>query len=88
MAPDMRGYSQHFEATNFWVEHLMLLIVPFYLSITQHFPLFQWSWSFCLASFCIVGLWHTLFLTLWSLHSGWNLDYVLSPPIGNFLKKF
>jgi len=84
MAPDTAHLSRFLEVENFFLEHILLLILPIYLAFNRYYVVFPWSWTFCIATFCGNALYNSFVLTILSLMSGWNLNYTLSPPRGKF----
>lgn len=78
--PDLRGYDQYLELECFWVEHILLLIIPLYCIYSERFIVMEPSSSLALVSFFIIGLYHSFILSALALIYGKNLNYVLSPP--------
>ncbi|KAL1916060.1 uncharacterized protein VTP21DRAFT_6064 [Calcarisporiella thermophila] len=85
--PDLRNFSLLFEQENFWLVHVLLLVVPIYMVHSGRYPVFPLSLEFALFSYAAIGLYHVFVLESVVLISGVNINYMLSPPPG-LLQKF
>jgi len=86
VAVDLSCYTQRFEALNWGVQHISMMVVPLYLIATKRFskrPLS--SLSLFGASFTAQCLLHFPFLVIASIIAGTNINYVLCPPPGQDL---
>lgn len=83
--PDLRGRELFFELETFWIEHALLLITPFVLILKARIKLYPIDFNFCMFSFSLMALYHSLVLNLCALRTGKNLNYMLTPPPGPLL---
>jgi hypothetical protein len=74
-----KAYNLPLEYFNWIFQHLLLLIVPFYLAYTRRFKLVSspalffehWVW---------ISIYHYVFLSFASLYSNTNINFMLCPP--------
>ncbi|KAI8374176.1 TMEM164 family-domain-containing protein [Radiomyces spectabilis] len=83
--PDLRDHDMFGEVANFFLEHALILVVPFYLLTTGRYVVLPPSVDMALFSFFLYAAYHSPILHLLSLTSGFNLNYVLVPPALGFL---
>lgn len=80
--PDTRDYHQLFELEVFWIEHILLVLVPIYFMLTNRYIVLQQTWHMTVACYLIMALYHSLVLAFISILTGYNLNYMLNPPPG------
>ncbi|KAL7748047.1 hypothetical protein RI367_006593 [Sorochytrium milnesiophthora] len=81
--PDLRGYDTFLGVFNFFFEHILILLVPFYhIIVTREFTLLPASSTLCLFSFGVLALYHSVLLEVTCLATGHNLNYMFYPPPG------
>ncbi|KAI9031036.1 transmembrane protein [Phycomyces nitens] len=78
--PDLRDHDMFGEVFNFFLEHILILIVPFYLLSAGRCVLLPASADMALFSFFLYAAYHSPLLHILSLSSGYNLNYTLVPP--------
>ena len=82
VAADLSCYTQHLELFNWGLQHVLLLLIPlFSLWPPSRYPLLT-GLPFFLLCFSIEVLFHSAVLTPAALWTGYNLNYVLCPPVG------
>ncbi|KAF9970954.1 hypothetical protein BGZ73_006180 [Actinomortierella ambigua] len=82
LAPDLRDYNLFLEIENFYIEHYLLLLAPFYMVWSNRYVVWPLSMSVALMSFSFFALYHSLILSSFALIKGENLNYLLVPPPG------
>ncbi|KAG0335598.1 hypothetical protein BG004_008391 [Podila humilis] len=82
LSPDLRDYDQVFEIENFYVEHYLLLLAPFYMVWSNRYVIWPVSMDVALMSFSFFALYHSAILSSMALLRGRNLNYLLMPPPG------
>ena len=82
VTPDLRDYEQFLEVEFFWIEHALLLIIPFYCIMSKRFAVFESTLTLACASFFLLAVYHSFVLSAASLWTGINLNYLLAPPPG------
>ncbi|ORZ16583.1 TMEM164 family-domain-containing protein [Absidia repens] len=83
--PDLRDHDMFGEIFNFFLEHLLILIVPMYLISNPRYVTLPPSLDMALFSFFLYAFYHSPVLHLFSLWSGYNLNYTIVPPALGFL---
>ena len=84
LRPDLRDYWQFFEVPMFWIEHVLILIAPLVLMVTQRYRLLAPSVPMVMAAFFSFATYHSLILAPAAWISGNNLNYLMFPPPGRF----
>ncbi|KAF9426452.1 hypothetical protein BGZ94_006497 [Podila epigama] len=82
LSPDLRDYDQVFEVENFYIEHYLLLLTPFYMIWSNRYVIWPVSMDVALMSFSFFALYHSAILSATALIKGQNLNYLLMPPPG------
>ncbi|KAF9392862.1 hypothetical protein CPB97_008453 [Podila verticillata] len=82
LSPDLRDYDQVFEVENFYIEHYLLLLTPFYMIWSNRYVIWPVSMDVALMSFSFFALYHSAILSSMALLRGQNLNYLLMPPPG------
>jgi hypothetical protein len=83
--PDRAGYTQYLELENYYLQHVLLLLIPvFYIVIRRadayaHMSVYE-SWVMCIYYDCLQNLYHVFFLWALAVLSDINLNYMLSSP--------
>jgi len=86
VAVDLSCYTQRFEALNWGVQHVMLLVAPLYLLATRRFGSHVHSSAALFhASYFAMALLHYGILIPFSMWTTTNINYVLCPPAGQSL---
>ncbi|ORZ21345.1 TMEM164 family-domain-containing protein [Absidia repens] len=83
--PDLRDHDMLGEVFNFFLEHSLILILPMYLISNPRYVTLPPSLDMALFSFFLYAFYHSPVLHLFSLWSGYNLNYSLVPPALGFL---
>ncbi|KAI8341375.1 hypothetical protein BC941DRAFT_205959 [Chlamydoabsidia padenii] len=83
--PDLRDHDMLGEVFNFFLEHSLILIVPLYLISHPRYVTIPPSVDMALFSFFLYAFYHSPILHVFSLWSGYNLNYSLVPPALGFL---
>ncbi|KAG1181371.1 hypothetical protein G6F36_009935 [Rhizopus arrhizus] len=78
--PDLREHSLIGETFNFFAEHVLLLIVPIYMIYSRRYVVLPKSKEILFLSFFSYCFFHTPVLHTLSLASGFNLNYMWTPP--------
>ncbi|KAG0371281.1 TMEM164 family-domain-containing protein [Gamsiella multidivaricata] len=82
LSPDLRDYDLFFEIENFYIEHYLLLFVPFYMIWSNRYVIWPVSIDVAFMSFSLFALYHSFILSSMALLRGQNLNYLLMPPPG------
>ncbi|ORX46030.1 hypothetical protein DM01DRAFT_1294016, partial [Hesseltinella vesiculosa] len=82
--PDLRDHDMFLEVFNFFLEHSLDIIVPMYLINNPRYVTLPPSLNMALFSFFLYAAYHSPVLHLFSLWSGFNLNYTLVPPACKF----
>ncbi|KAI1317903.1 hypothetical protein EDD11_007565 [Mortierella claussenii] len=82
LSPDLRDYNMFFEIENFFIEHYLLLLTPFYMIWSNRYVIWPVSMDVALMSFSFFALYHSFILSSVALLKGQNLNYLLMPPPG------
>jgi hypothetical protein len=80
--PDHRDHLDFVEFANFYVEHVLLVTLPFYWVKEKFIDLYEYDFKFTCLSFTIASLYHVLVLETVGLLSSTNLNYMFNPPTG------
>ncbi|KAI8100137.1 TMEM164 family-domain-containing protein [Halteromyces radiatus] len=83
--PDLRDHDMFGEVFNFFLEHTLVLILPLYMISNPRYVTIPPSFDMALFSFGVYAFYHTPVLHLFSLWSGYNLNFSLGPPALGFL---
>ncbi|KAI8141061.1 transmembrane protein, partial [Fennellomyces sp. T-0311] len=83
--PDLRDHDMLGEIFNFFMEHILVLVLPFYMALTRRYVVIPPSIDMALFSFFLYAAYHSPVLHVSSLLSGFNLNYALVPPACEFL---
>ncbi|KAI9484866.1 TMEM164 family-domain-containing protein [Zychaea mexicana] len=83
--PDLRDHEMLGEVFNFFMEHVLVLVLPFYMVLSRRYVVMPLSLDMALFSFFLYAAYHSPVLHLSSLLSGFNLNYALVPPALTFL---
>ncbi|KAI7867961.1 hypothetical protein BDF14DRAFT_619367 [Spinellus fusiger] len=83
--PDLRDHDMFGEVFNFFLEHILILGLPFFLLWTGRYVILPASIDMALFSFFLYAAYHSPLLHILSLSSGYNLNYTLVPPALGFL---
>ncbi|KAI9314566.1 transmembrane protein, partial [Dichotomocladium elegans] len=78
--PDLRDHDIFGEVFNFFFEHLLILIIPLYMTLTGRYYVMPPTIDMALFSFFLYAAYHSPILHVFSLLSGFNLNYALVPP--------
>ncbi|KAG1174618.1 hypothetical protein G6F70_007328 [Rhizopus microsporus] len=78
--PDLREHYLIGETFNFFAEHALLLIVPIYMIYSRRYVVLPKSKEILCLSFFTYCFFHTPVLHALSLTSGFNLNYMWTPP--------
>jgi len=83
VAVDLSCYTQRFEALNWGVQHISMMLVPLWLVASQRFgPRPLGGLALFGTAFTAQCILHFPFLVIFSVLSSSNLNYVLCPPQG------
>ncbi|KAI9340974.1 transmembrane protein [Pilaira anomala] len=85
--PDLRDHDMLGEVFNFFLEHGLILLLPFYMLTTKRYVILPVSFDMVLFSFFLYSSYHSPLLHAASLWSGYNINYTLVPPTLDFLIK-
>ncbi|KAL0079695.1 TMEM164 family-domain-containing protein [Phycomyces blakesleeanus] len=80
MFPDLRDHKLVGETFNFFAEHILILVAPFYMIYSGRYLVLPSTPSMALLSFSIYGFFHSPLLHFCALRSGLNLNYLFTPP--------
>ncbi len=81
--PDHRGLTQYGEIFNFWLHHWVLLVIPIYVLITEHYKIHKnWFYFFLIAILAGTSF-HFGPMNLAAISTGHNVSYMLHPPSSN-----
>ncbi|KAG1147431.1 hypothetical protein G6F37_007934 [Rhizopus arrhizus] len=80
MFPDLRDHELVGETFNFFAEHILILIAPIYMIYSGRYLLIPTSFDMALLSFSVFSFFHSPILQICALTSGFNLNYMFSPP--------
>ncbi|KAI8066751.1 TMEM164 family-domain-containing protein [Gongronella butleri] len=83
--PDLRDHDMFLEIFNFYLEHVLDIVVPLYLINNPRYVTLAPSPSMALFSFFLYAAYHSPVLHVCALWSGLNLNYTLVPPALDFL---
>lgn len=83
--PDLRDHDMLGEIFNFFLEHGLILVVPFYLLYIKRITALPKSVDVALFNFFLYAAYHSPLLHAVSLWSGYNVNYTLVPPTIGFL---
>ncbi|CAO3686910.1 unnamed protein product [Rhizopus stolonifer] len=78
--PDLREHALIGETFNFFAEHILLLVVPIYMIYSGRYVVLPKSKAILFLSFFSYSFFHTPVLHTLSLTSGFNLNYMWTPP--------
>ncbi|KAI9277851.1 TMEM164 family-domain-containing protein [Sporodiniella umbellata] len=78
--PDLREHVLIGETFNFFAEHILLLVVPVYMIYSGRYAVLPKSKGILFLSFFTYSFFHTPVLHTLSLASGFNLNYMWTPP--------
>ncbi|KAI8878436.1 hypothetical protein K501DRAFT_195862 [Backusella circina FSU 941] len=78
--PDLRDHEIIGEIFNFFLEHTLILVLPFYLVFTKRYVVLPFSKNMGLFSYFLYAAYHSPLLHVVSLWSGYNINYTLVPP--------
>jgi len=79
-APDIKNLDTFGRAV-FFVQHGMLLIVPYCYLLTDRFPLYGChTWAMYFQATGVIGLWGFVVQHTAAMYSGVNVNYFLHPP--------
>jgi hypothetical protein len=62
------------------IEHILILIAPIYMIYSGRYLLIPTSFDMALLSFSVFSFFHSPILQICALTSGFNLNYMFSPP--------
>lgn len=85
-----KGILENFRSftnNHYGVEHSLILIVPMYLISNPRYVTIPPSLDMALFSFFLYAFYHSPVLHLFSLWSGYNLNYSLVPPARKWILK-
>ncbi|KAI9265344.1 TMEM164 family-domain-containing protein [Helicostylum pulchrum] len=85
--PDLRDHDMLGEVFNFFLEHGIILFLPFYMLTTRRYVILPFGFDMVLFSFFLYASYHSPLLHAVSLWSGYNINYTLVPPTLGFLIK-
>ncbi|KAJ3338145.1 hypothetical protein HDU93_009945 [Gonapodya sp. JEL0774] len=80
--PDLRNQTMFLEPEVFWLEHVLVAVVPLLLAINKRFILYPFTFDFVMASFLLFALYHSVVLSGMAVLTSYNLNYLMHPPIG------
>ncbi|KAI7889304.1 TMEM164 family-domain-containing protein [Mucor mucedo] len=83
--PDLRDHDMLGEVFNFFLEHGLILLLPFYMLTTKRYVVLPLNVDMALFSFFLYASYHSPLLHAVSLWSGYNINYTLVPPTLGFL---
>ncbi|KAI8640938.1 transmembrane protein [Parasitella parasitica] len=83
--PDLRDHDMLGEVFNFFLEHGLILVLPFYLLTTKRYVVLPLDVNMALFSFFLYASYHSPLLHAVSLWSGYNINYTLVSPALGFL---
>jgi len=83
--PDLRDHYLIGETVNFFAEHMLILILPFYMVHTGRYLVLPASFKVAMFSFALYGLYHSPFIHIVALKSSININYIFVPPPIGFL---
>ncbi|KAI7908265.1 uncharacterized protein BX663DRAFT_493557 [Cokeromyces recurvatus] len=83
--PDLRDHDLLGEVFNFFLEHVLILVLPFYMLTTKRYVILSLNINMALFSFFLYASYHSPFLHAISLWSGFNINYTLVTPAIGFL---
>ncbi|CAO3621365.1 unnamed protein product [Mucor fragilis] len=78
--PDLRDHDMLGEVSNFFLEHGLILVLPFYLLTTKRYVVLPLNLDMALFSFFLYASYHSPLLHAVSLWSGYNINYTLVSP--------
>ncbi|KAI9470591.1 MAG: transmembrane protein [Benjaminiella poitrasii] len=78
--PDLRDHDMLGEVFNFFFEHGLILVLPFYLLTTKRYVVLPLNIDMALFSFFLYASYHSPLLHAVSLWSGYNINYTLVSP--------
>ncbi|CAO0801570.1 unnamed protein product [Mucor circinelloides] len=85
--PDLRDHYLVGETTNFFAEHILILVAPVYMIYSGRYLVLPTSKNMAFLSFFVYSFFHSPVLSICALRSGQNLNYIFSPPPINMLFK-
>ncbi|GAB5586252.1 hypothetical protein Unana1_01152 [Umbelopsis nana] len=83
--PDLRDHCLIGETVNFFAEHILILILPFYMIYTGRYLVLPASFILAMFSFTLYGLYHSPLIHIVALKSSININYIFTPPPIGFL---
>jgi hypothetical protein len=45
MQPDLRDYKHFRDIFNYFFQHVLIILIPFYILFTRQYDLYHWSWE-------------------------------------------
>jgi hypothetical protein len=79
-APDISNLNTFGRAV-FFIQHALLLVVPYYYLFLDRFPLYGYhTWAMYFQATGVIGLWGFIVQHTASMYSGVNVNYFLHPP--------
>lgn len=82
LQPDLRDYKHFRDLFNYFFQHALIILIPFYLLFTRQYDLYHWSWENLVVSFNLQVLYHFFVLEVVNLFACTNLNYMMAPPPG------
>ncbi|KAH8554764.1 TMEM164 family-domain-containing protein [Umbelopsis sp. PMI_123] len=78
--PDLRDHYLLGETFNFFAEHIIILILPFYMAYSGRYLVLPPSTKVAMFSFMLYGLYHSPLIHVVALKTSININYIFSPP--------
>ncbi|CAO3686930.1 unnamed protein product [Umbelopsis ramanniana] len=85
--PDLRDHYLIGETFNFFAEHIIILILPFYMVYSGRYLVLPSSYKVAMFAFMLYGLYHSPLIHIVALKSTININYIFTPPPIGFLIK-
>jgi len=80
LTPDTTGYSRGFETMLYWVQHILLVVLPVYCLVRERFVIYPYGLRMHAAAMAIACLVQHNIVCPAAIYSGLNLNFMLNPP--------
>ena len=81
----MRGRDHLIYRINFWLEHVIIIFLPFLWVYLGDITVWRFSYTLAFTGYFFLAAYHAWILPIVSIYMGSNLNYTMVPPPGKKL---